>query len=389
MRILHVIPSIDKACGGPVEGLRQFCGVYRIGGHEVDVASLDPPEFARKCGFPANVIGLGADPRRYGFTRHALPWLKANRSRYDVVVIDCLWQYNAVAAYWALSGSGIPYAIFPHGMLDPYFKRTFPLKHLKKTIYWHVILERILRNATAVFFTCEEERILARQSFSPYRVREMLTPFGIFGPDCDLSAAAEEFLCRWPHLRGKRLALFLGRIHPKKAIDVLIEAFHREFAKDPAWHLVIAGPDLEGWKSELEVLAAKLGISDRITWPEMLSGTLKWGSFAASEIFVLPSHQENFGVVVAESLACGLPVIISDKVNIWREIASYEAGIVGEDTVEGTRASLQRWAKLTSEEIAEFRLRSRKCFQEQFDYKVNSGKVLENIEYVAMQSRQK
>jgi len=389
MRILHVIPSIDRAYGGPVEGLRQLCTIYRRAGHEVDVATMNSPEFASQCDFPAKVFGLGADPVRYGFTRRAVPWLKDNLSRYDVVLINCIWQYNTVAAYWALAGTGIPYAVFSHGMLDPYFKQNFPLKHIKKMIYWHLILERILRNAACVFFTCEEEKILARQSFSPYQVREVLMPYGTSVPECDLKAAADEFLSRWPHLRGKRLALSLGRIHPKKATDILIEAFHSELAKDPAWHLVIAGPDPDGWKSELEILAAKLGISDRITWPGLLSGNLKWGSFTASEIFVLPSHQENFGIVVAESLACGLPVIISDKVNIWREIARHEAGIVGEDTIEGTRASLRRWLELTREEIADFRMRSRKCFHEQFDYEVSSKRVLENIEYVAMQGRRK
>jgi glycosyltransferase involved in cell wall biosynthesis len=215
----------------------------------------------------------------------------------------------------------------------------------------------------------------------------MLMPYGTFGPDCDLASAADAFLSRWPHLRGKRLALYLGRIHPKKATDILIEAFHLELAKDPDWHLVIAGPDPDGWKSELEALAAKLGISDRITWPGMLRGTLKWGSFAAAEVFVLPSHQENFGVVVAESLACGLPVILSDKVNIWREVTGCSAGFVGDDTIDGTRASLHRWSELTSEEIKDLRIRSRKCFDEQFNYKVNAKKVLDNIEFVAAQFR--
>ncbi len=388
MRILHVIPSIDRGYGGPVEGLRQLCGIYRMGGHEVEVASLNSPEYARQCEFPASVVGLGSDPVRYGFSSRAVPWLKENLSRYDVVVINCIWQYNTVAAYLALAGSGIPYAVFPHGMLDPYFKINFPLKHVKKIIYWHLILERILRNATSVFFTCEEEMILARQSFSPYRVHEMLMPYGTFGPDCDLTAAAEEFLCRWPHLRGKRLALFLGRIHPKKGTDLLIKAFHGVLAKDAAWHLVIAGPDPDGWKSELEALAAKLGITDRITWPGMLGGSLKWGGFAAAEVFVLPSHQENFGVSVAEALACGLPVIVSNKVNIWREVERALAGFVSEDTVAGIEAALRRWSELTSEELADFRIRGRKCFDEQFNYRVNAKRVLENIEYVARQRRQ-
>ena len=383
MRILHVIPSIDPAIGGPVEGLRQLCSIYRIGGHEVDVASMDLPEFAQKCEFPAKVFGLGPGRGTYGYTRHAVPWLKANLARYNVVIINGVWQYNTVAAYKALAGSGIPYAVFTHGMLDPYFKKRYPLKHLKKTLYWHSILRRILHDASAVLFTCEEEKLLARQSFSQYQVREAVIPYGTFGPDCDTAAAAEEFLVRWPHLRGKRLAISLGRIHPKKATDVLIQAFAGTLASDPAWHLVIAGPDQIGWQKELEALAVNLGIADRITWTGMLKGTLKWGAFTSSEVFVLPSHQENYGIVVAEAMACGLPVILSNKVNIWREITVYWAGLICEDTIEGTKASLSRWSELTSEEIAGVRDRSKKCFDELFNFKVTSKKVLDTIERVA------
>jgi glycosyltransferase involved in cell wall biosynthesis len=341
------------------------------------------PEFAQKCEFPAKVFGLGPGRGTYGYTRHAVPWLKANLARYNVVIINGVWQYNTVAAYKALAGSGIPYAVFTHGMLDPYFKKRYPLKHLKKTLYWHSILRRILHDASAVLFTCEEEKLLARQSFSQYQVREAVIPYGTFGPDCDTAAAAEEFLVRWPHLRGKRLAISLGRIHPKKATDVLIQAFAGTLASDPAWHLVIAGPDQIGWQKELEALAVNLGIADRITWTGMLKGTLKWGAFTSSEVFVLPSHQENFGIVVAEAMACGLPVILSNKVNIWREITVYWAGLICEDTIEGTKASLSRWSELTSEEIAGVRDRSKKCFDELFNFKVTSKKVLDTIERVA------
>jgi len=382
MRILHVIPSIDPATGGPVEGLRQLCSIYRAGGHDVEVASMDAPDFAAGCAFPARVVALGPGRGTYGYTKQAIPWLKANLSRFDVVLIDGIWQYNAVAAYRAAKSSGIPYAVFAHGMLDPYFKDRHPLKHLKKVLYWHAILRRILRDASAVFFTCEEEKLLARRSFSRYRVREVVIPFGTFGPDCDLADAAEEFLTKWPQLRGKRLAISLGRIHPKKGTDLLIQAFASGMARDSAWQLVIAGPDQIGWQKELEALATSLGVADRITWTGMLKGPIKWGAFAASEVFVLPSHQENFGIVVAEAMACGLPVIVSNKVNIWREIEAGGAGLVCEDTVAGTIAALKSWSDLSAEEISALRGRARKCFDEQFNFAVTSKKVLEAIERV-------
>jgi glycosyltransferase involved in cell wall biosynthesis len=383
MRILHFIPSIDPATGGPVEGLRQRCTIYRMHGHEVEVASLDSPGFVQTCDFPAKLIGLGPGRGTFGYSRHALPWLRANLARFDVVFINGVWQYNAFAAYRALAGTDIPYAIFTHGMLDPYFKKRFPLKHLKKSLYWHAFLRNIFRDAHGVLFTSEEEKLLARQSFSRYLAREVVVPYGTFGPTCDTTTAASEFLTRWPELRGKRLAISLGRIHPKKATDLLIEAFAGTLAKDAAWRLILAGPDQIGWRKDLEALAARLGIADRITWTGALDGTLKWGAFSASEVFVLPSHQENFGIVVAEALACSLPVILSNKVNIWREILSYQAGFVDDDTLEATKASLTRWSSLTADEIAAMRLRGRKCFNDVFDFNLTSRTAMEYVESLA------
>jgi len=383
MRILHFIASVDPATGGPVEGLRQRCTIYRAAGYEVEVASLDSPEFVATCVFPATLIGLGPGRGTYGYSPHAVPWLKANVSRFDVVFVNGVWNYNTLAAHRALDGAGIPWAIFTHGMLDPYFKKRYPLKHFKKALYWHTLLGAIFRDANAVLFTCEQEKLLARQSFWRYKVREQVVPYGTFGPDCDTQSASQEFVARWPELRGKRLAISLGRIHPKKGTDILIEAFAATLAKDPSWHLVVVGPDQTGWQKELEAQAERLNVAHRITWTGILEGTLKWGAFSASEVFVLPSHQENFGIVVAEAMACSLPVIVSDKVNIWREIASCEAGFVGEDTVAGTTASLERWSALTADEIAALRARALKCFHDEFDFNITSRKVLENVETLA------
>jgi glycosyltransferase involved in cell wall biosynthesis len=360
-----------------------------MGGHEVEVASLDAPETVARYNFPAKVYALGPGWGVYGYSRYAAKWFKEHLNQFDVVFINCIWQYNTLAAYRALASHNTPYAVFTHGMLDPYFKRSFPLKHIKKSIYWHLFLQRILRNATSVLFTCEEEKILARQSFSRYQVHETVVPYGTFPPECDLAAASEEFLARWPEVRGKRVAVSIGRIHPKKGTDILIEAFAQTLAKDPAWHLVVAGPDQIGLRKELEMLAERLGISDRVTWTGMVKGDLKWGVFAVSEVFILPSHQENFGIVVAEALAASLPVILSDKVNIWREIVNYWAGLVCEDTLEGTKASLLRWSQLTAEEIMEVRQRSKRCFDEMFNYEATARKALDIVDYVAQKHKER
>ena len=140
MRILHFIPSIDPATGGPVEGLKQRIAIYQSGGHQVEVASLDSPAFVKSCPFPAPVIALGPGRGTYGYSRHAVFWLRDNLARFDVVFVNGVWNYNTLAAHRALAGSGIPWAIFTHGMMDPYFRRQFPFLHFKYSLYWHLRL---------------------------------------------------------------------------------------------------------------------------------------------------------------------------------------------------------------------------------------------------------
>ena len=184
---------------------------------------------------------------------------------------------------------------------------------------------------------------MASKSFWLYRAREEVITYGTKSPPENSDVLREAFFSAHPTLRGKRVLLFLSRIQEKKGCDLLIEAFARVASQHPNLHLVMAGPDQTGWMAALQAQAQRLGVADRITWPGMLQGDMKWGAFYASEAFVLPSHQENFGIVVAEALGCGLPVLISDKVNIWREIEADGAGIVNTDTVEGTLRTLQRW----------------------------------------------
>jgi glycosyltransferase involved in cell wall biosynthesis len=138
----------------------------------------------------------------------------------------------------------------------------------------------------------------------------------------------------------------------------------------------MAGPDQVGWQAKLSSLAEELKVADRITWTGMIRGDVKWGAFRASEIFVLPSHSENFGIVVAEALACSVPVLISDKVNIWREIESDGAGLVSPDDLPGTMNLLLRWSQMPEAEKNAMRQRARECFLNRFEIrKAASGLI--------------
>ena len=130
---------------------------------------------------------------------------------------------------------------------------------------------------------------------------------------------------------------------------------------------------------KLQAQAEKLGIAHRITWPCMLQGDMKWGAFYAAEVFCLPSHQENFGIVVAEALACGKPVLISNKVNIWREIEADGAGLVADDTLVGTGELLQRWLNMRTEDFAAMKSKTIPCFQTRFHVQRAAERFLEII----------
>jgi glycosyltransferase involved in cell wall biosynthesis len=384
MRLLHVIASIRAAGGGPAEAVRSLSAVHQREEHSVEVASLDDPAEPEVGSFPLHVHALGPARTTYSYAPAFVPWLRRHRARYDAVIVNGLWQYHSFGTWRALHGTETPYYVFPHGMLDPWFKRSFPLKHAKKWLYWPWADYRVLRDARAVLFTCEQEKLLAPQSFALYRARPVVTGLGTTPPPPGVSAST--FLADYPDLRNKRLLLFMGRLHPKKGCDLLLEAYASTLASDPAWRLVFAGPDTFGWQQNLQARATALGIADRIVWTGMLRDTVKWSTLAAAEVFILPSHQENFGIAVAESLACGVPVLISHEVNIWREIEGANAGLVAPDTLEGTISLLTRWQQLSEAERAAMRRNARQCFAEHFDIEHSAARVLEAIESTAGKS---
>ena len=369
MKILHLIHSVSPAVGGPIEGIKQLAIAKTMMGWKIEVACLDSPDAPWLKGFPLKIHALGPSYLSYGYSPKLVPWLEAHCREYAFVVVNGIWQFSSFGAWRVLRKAGIPYFVFTHGMLDPWFKHHYPLKHLKKWLYWPWAEYRVLRDASAVLFTCLQEKLLARESFWLYRCNEAVVSYGTAGWKGDAAVQKQLFLEKFPHLVGKRLVLFLGRVHEKKGCDLLIEAFHRFVSEAPesAFHLVMAGPWDNPFGRKLKKRVEHLGMEERVTWTGMLEGDAKWGAFQASDVFILPSHQENFGISVAESLSASLPVLISDKVNIWREIKEAHAGLVENDDLQGTYSLLKRWACLGDQEREEKRKIARRCFLENFE----------------------
>ena len=267
--------------------------------------------------------------------------------------------------------------------MDYYFRDRYPVKHLGKQLYWWVAEGRVLRDAAQVLFTCEEERIRARNVFRGFSYQERIVRFGTAQSSGDAEIEKRAFRSAIPALREKPFLLFLSRIHPKKGCDLLISAFAKCLdLVPPDLDLVIAGPDQVGLTSELKELANSLGIADRIHWPGMLRGELKWGAFRSAEAMILPSHQENFGIVVAESMACSTPVLISDQVNVWREVVSSQSGFVEPDTLEGTENLIRRFVALSRDELMKMRSAARQGFLVHFAMEATASDFLQLIETI-------
>jgi glycosyltransferase involved in cell wall biosynthesis len=365
--ILRIVPSLDPRQGGVAEAVRLSATTQYPGDIKMDVVCFDEPDSEWvKSEKSFNIFALGKGKTAYAFHSKYLVWLNQNINNYDTVIIDGLWMFHVLGGYICRMKS-IPYFVYSHGMLDSYFNKD-RLKYLKKLPFWFLIERNILQSAKSVIYTCEEEKILAQNSFPLFKAKSSIVGLGVVAPEDNKTTLKNAFLEVYPEFIDKKFGLFLSRLHPKKGIDLLIKAIAILDVELPDdFFIAMAGTGDKEYINSLQSLADNLGVTERFKWLGMISGNVKWGAFSAADFFILPSHQENFGIVVAESLAVGTPVLISVKVNIWREIQEMQAGLVAEDTLEGTKELIQAWLKLPPVQKATMRKNTIICYKERFD----------------------
>ncbi|CAB3753871.1 D-inositol-3-phosphate glycosyltransferase [Paraburkholderia solisilvae] len=384
LRVLHILPSLDPRLGGVAEAVVQLVRHMTPLGCASEVVTLDAPDGPAFDRVEAPVHRVGPGRGFYGLSLPLVRWLRANRARFDAFVVHGIWQFHSVAAWSGVVGSRTPLFVFPHGMLDPWFQHTYPKKHLKKRIYWALLEQWVFNRAERVLFTCETELELARRPFLNDRHRLAVNGFGIDSVPDDDEVPAHAFRDAFPEVRDKRVLLFLSRIHEKKGCDLLIDAFADIAAHDRDLCLVIAGPGEPALLNQLKSVAAARGIADRIVWTGMLGGVLKWSALRTAEVFVLPSHQENFGIAVVEAMASRTPVIITNKVNIWREIEASGGGWVCDDTRDSVADALRRWALDTTASTREaMRDTALACYQRHFRIETAARQLVGSVSLVS------
>ncbi len=360
MRILHVIHSIDPRSGGPSHSLRGLVRAQVACGHRVTVVattaqSAEP--WAPRHEFVARMLAdpsfAGADIlmgrawgrhwpwSRFSYSPHAVRLLTRTlatpETRPEVVHIHGQFSHLTIRAAQLARRWAVPYIIRPAGSFDPdCLKRG--LAHWKK-IFLHLFHRRDLRLAGAVHVTSEAEAKHLERIVPGCRVA--VVPHGVDVPAAQSSAQLEHFLKRFPQLQGKRVVLFLSRLHEKKRPQWLVEALCRLRSQIPEMALVLAGPDA-GLAEWLRAQVAEAGLNGQALMPGFLAGADKEAALALAHVFCLPSEDENFGLAVIEAMAHGVPVVVTPGVASHVYVDAAGCGLTVEDSIEGVTEGIRK-----------------------------------------------
>lgn len=390
MRVLHVIPGLAATTGGPpVAVIESSLALNRLGvetaifttdvgesasaRHHRRATEEDLPEGASELDVR---VYRARTPMRWVFSPALYRALEEQARDFDVVHIHSLFLFPQFAAFRGARRNGVPYVVSPRGSLDPYLRRKSRAAKAIAAALWQ---RGMLEGASALHVTSDEESRLVRDVAR--LVPRAVIPNGIRWAAYQDLPPASEFRDR--HLAGGAapLVLYLGRLSPKKGLDVVIRAFAIAQRSVPDARLVIAGPDDDGMLPRLQSIAEQEGVADSVTFTGMLRGREKFSALAAATIWALPSHTENFGIAVAEAMAAGLPVIVSPGVNIAPEIEAADAGVVCEQSAAAFGAEI---ASLLRDEARRVEIGARaRAFARRYDWDVVAPQLASMYERAA------
>ena len=315
MRILHVIPSVAERSGGPATAIVPMCRALMQQGMDVLLLSTtdglsETRDAVEYKGVPAMLFPpqLGAS---FKYSRPLASWLSSNIKNFELVHIHAVFNHSSIAASQACRKAGVPYIIRPLGTLDPW---SMTQKSLRKRLFWQVSGKAMLRDAAAVHYTSEVEKLSTERHLGLNHGRVVALGIETHSNGTRARVFAEPYV------------LVLSRLHPKKGLDVLIEAFlslsnNGNFEN---WRLVIAGDGPPDYVSKLKLAANSQ--PDRIVFTGWLEDDKKHAVLGGASLLALPSYQENFGLCVMEALSHSVPVLVSPDVNLATEIVSANAG---------------------------------------------------------------
>jgi glycosyltransferase involved in cell wall biosynthesis len=261
--------------------------------------------------------------------------VRLRAAAYEMALIRSCWIYVGVAASRECRKAGLPYLAYPEGSLDPW---TLRYSRFKKRLWWRLRERSYFQGAAAIIALTRAEREHIRNMGLTNRIE--VIPNGINLSDLEVALPRQEIEAQWGELKGKRWLLFLGRLHPKKGLDLLLPAFAQIAREFPDHVLVIAGPDEGGYAKSVEKMVADLNLAERVLLTGPVYGPTKIGLLKLAKVFVLTSYSEGQPMAVLEALGCGTPALLTEPCNV-PEVAEAGAGLVVPLSVEAISRSLE------------------------------------------------
>ncbi len=387
MRILQIIPSISLVYGGPsqmVLGLSAALAAKNIdvtiittnSNGDIGQPPLDVPlnQPIKQNGY--QIIYFRCSPfRRYKFSLPLLQWLHENARQFDLAHIHALFSPVTTLAATIARGHKLPYIIRPCGMLDP---ADLQKKKQLKQIYATLLERPNLAGAAAIHFTSQEEAKISER-FGLGSTNKMAVPQDLVIP---LGVTAGLFAKRLREFQVP-IILFMSRIEPKKGLDLLIPALEIILASGIEFHFILAGsnPQDADYETRIKLKIQNSSLSKYTTIAGFVSGDRKNELLTNADLFVLPSYYENFGIAVAEAMAAGVPVAISDRIHIAEDIQQAEAGWVGPLEV-GAIASTIESALLDPQERQRRGLNAKKYAKKHYNWEAIAQQTIDAYQHI-------
>lgn len=332
LRCVHYLHEFVLEHGGVVQAVRDLCSGLTAGGTEIVLLTCDAsdvPDAWQRGANGTRVVELNRSRLYRGMLgrRIVRDATRTVLARADVVHLHTPWAVGNLQLAASLRRQRIPYIVSIHGMLDGW---SMAQKPLKKRTFLTLGGRRFLYEAARVHFTAEEERRQALAWIPAARRRAVVVPLTVDLSQFDQLPGPDTARAKFKALdSGEPTVLFLSRLHPKKGVELLLDAATQLHAAGARFQLVVAGPaDDAAYVAALQRQAAVGGLGDRVHFPGMVRGVEKLSLYQAADVFVLPTHQENFGLVLVEAMACETPVVTTRGTDIWRELEAGGAVIV-------------------------------------------------------------